>query len=77
MDKDTNVVATSDNVCVDGKEVKEKPWIISKNNYDAVWIDNDFEIPVAYTKGKYSIITKLKHINNYNDWTAFSYNVFS
>src|SRR6266545_2118804 len=35
-------------VFIDGTEVTEKPWIISKNNYEALWIDSDFEVPVQY-----------------------------
>ncbi|RYU91231.1 DUF2961 domain-containing protein [Mucilaginibacter terrigena] len=64
-------------VWVDGKPVTERPWVIVKNNYEAVWIDTDFEIPAAYTRGKSKINIKLEHLPGYANWTEYKYNAFS
>ncbi|WP_158557137.1 DUF2961 domain-containing protein [Mucilaginibacter conchicola] len=64
-------------VWVDGKPVTERPWVIVKNNYDAIWIDTDFEIPAAYTKGKSKLNIKLEHLPGYKNWTEYSYKAFS
>lgn len=64
-------------VFVDGKEVTEKPWVISKNNYDALWVDSDFEVPSIYTKNKDKLEIKLVHLPQYKNWTAYRYDIFS
>ncbi len=65
------------NVWVDGKEVVERPWVISKNNYNALWFDSDFEIPRKYTKGKSNVSIRLQHISSYKNWIEYKYNIFS
>jgi hypothetical protein len=65
------------NIWVDGKLVKERPWIIMKNNFDAIWVDADYEIPENYTRGKGTITIKLTQIPSYKDWTEYRYTVYS
>jgi hypothetical protein len=64
-------------VFIDGKEVTERPWIIMKNNFDALWVDSDFEVPSSYTKNKDKVEIKLAHIKDYKDWTTYRYEIFS
>lgn len=63
-------------VFVDGREVKERPWSIVKNNFDAVWVDADFELPQSYTKSKKQIAVRLEP-HPEKSWTTFQYKVFS
>jgi hypothetical protein len=65
------------NVFVDGRLVTERPWVIAKNNYDALWVDADFEIPARYTKGKSRLNIRLERLPGYNTWTAFHYSAYS
>jgi hypothetical protein len=65
------------NVWVNGKKVDEKPWVIIKNNYDALWVDSDFEIPAKYTSGQSDISIRLEHIAAYKNWIEYKYDVFS
>lgn len=64
-------------VYVDGELVKERDWYVSKNNYDALWIDSDFELPASYTRGKKSITVKLDCVPDAPEWTAYRYTVYS
>jgi hypothetical protein len=71
----TNMQAV--NVWVDGKLVNSRPWVIMKNNYEALWVDSDFDIPAGYTQGKTSLYVKLTRAVGYKDWMAFRYDVYS
>ena len=64
-------------VFIDGKQVTERAWIISKNNYDAIWVDSDFEVPAKYTSGKSSIRVRLERLNGYGEWVGYGYEVYS
>ena len=65
------------NVFVDGTLVEERPWALSNNHYDALWVDADFEIPEKYTKNKKGLKIRLEHIPSSNNWTEYNYKVFS
>ena len=65
------------NVWVNGKPVIQRPWVIMKNNYEALWVDADFEIPASYTKGKSAVTIKLTQMPGYKSWTEYRYDVFS
>ena len=64
-------------VFINEKEVTERPWIIMKNNFDALWVDSDFEVPSSYTKNKDEVEIKLVHLPGYKNWTAYRYDIFS
>jgi hypothetical protein len=64
-------------VLIDGVPVEERPWILSKNYFNALWVDADFEIPAKYTKNKGRVNVRLEHIPSYNSWTEYNYQVFS
>lgn len=64
-------------VFIDGKEVTERPWTIVKNNFEAVWVDSDFEVPAVYTKSKSKITVRLEQLSSKNTWTPYLYKVFS
>ncbi|MEP6749540.1 MAG: DUF2961 domain-containing protein [Bacteroidota bacterium] len=64
-------------VFVNGRLVTERPWVILKNNFDALWIDADFEIPIRYTKEKSKLNIRLEKLNGYNNWTAYRYTAYS
>jgi hypothetical protein len=64
-------------VWVDGRLVVERPWMISKNRYNAIWVDSDFEIPAHYTKGKSTVTIKLERLKDYHEWTAYRYDIYS
>jgi hypothetical protein len=54
------------NVYVNGVIVKERPWDIctlSSAPFYQGWFDDDFEIPVSYTKGKRSINIRIEYLN--------------
>jgi Protein of unknown function (DUF2961) len=65
------------NVFVDGTLVHERPWFVSKNNFEAIWVDTDFEIPGQYTQGKQKITIKLEHIPGNQNWIEYNYHIYS
>ena len=65
------------NVWVDGRKVAEKPWVIIKNNFVALWVTSDFEIPAKYTVGKSNISIRLEHIPSYKNWIEYKYDILS
>jgi len=64
-------------VFVNGREVTERSWVIMKNNFEALWVDSDFEIPASYTQGKSKLKIWLETEANTPDWTAYNYEVYS
>jgi hypothetical protein len=64
-------------VFIDGKEVTERPWTIVKNNFEALWVDADFEVPATYTKSKSKLVVRLEHLPSNKEWTSYLYKVFS
>lgn len=65
------------NVYVNGKKVTERPWQIMKNNFNALWVDADFEIPAKYTAWQSRVSIKLENVNPLKNWTAYRYDVYS
>lgn len=52
-------------VWIDGKLVKERPWVIMKNNFEALRVDADFEVPEAYSHCRNSVTIKFAQILEY------------
>jgi hypothetical protein len=66
-------------VSVDGKQVTERTWYIADRNPLKKWLDSDFEISAAYTKGKDLIRIRIENAGPPAgpDWNEFRYLVFS
>lgn len=64
-------------VFVNGVKISERPWVVAKNNFNALWVDSDFEIPAKYTQGKSAVTIKLEYLAGYNGWTEYYYEAFS
>ena len=65
------------NVWVDGRLVTERPWVIIKNNYEAFWVDSDFDIPAKYTSGKKQVKIRLVRAETCKPWAAYRYDLYS
>lgn len=52
---DQNDVRQAARVFVDGEEVTERLWYVADSNPYKRWLEDDFEIPAKYTKGKKSL----------------------
>jgi hypothetical protein len=64
-------------VFVDGEGILERPWYISKNKFDALWIDADFEIPKKYTAGKDKLTLRIERAPDAPDWMEYYDRIYS
>ena len=64
-------------IYVDGIPVTERPWYISKNNFKALWVDSDFEIPEKYTKGKEMVRIRIEPTASSPAWAEYNYEVYT
>ena len=64
-------------VFVDGVRVEEYDWYVADRNPHRRWLEDEFEIPSRYTRGKDRIHLRLEHMGSAPGWTEFFYWVFS
>ena len=64
-------------VFVDGERVAEYDWYVADRNPHRRWLEEEFEIPLRYTRGKDRIRIRLEHLGEAPAWTEFFYWVFS
>lgn len=49
-------------VFIDGRRVMERDWYHADRNWVLRWLDDEFEIPVSYTKGKSKLRVRLEFV---------------
>ena len=66
-------------VFVDGQEVFERIWYFADRNEYKRWLDDEFEIPGSYTRGKTLVRVRIEPINMGNgiSWNQTGYIVYS
>jgi len=66
-------------VSVDGSRVQERSWYQADRNQYKRWLDDEFEIPAAYTSGKGLITVRIEYAGSGQSppWNEFHYWVFS
>ena len=65
-------------VFVDGVQVKERDWYYADYNNSKKWLDNDFEIPSEYTKGKEKINIRIEFVSSeLGTWNEYKYWIYS
>jgi hypothetical protein len=70
-------------VLVDGTQVLERTWYVADHNPHYRWLDNEFDIPPAYTLGKSTLHVTIERVARHDDgatsppWSEFRYDVFS
>ena len=65
-------------VFVDGTLVQERTWYAPDFNPFRRWLEDEFEIPLAYTRGKSSMRIRLVNVaGDDRPWSAFTYRVYS
>lgn len=67
------------NVYVDGTLVAERSWYYPDRNPYKRWLEDEFEIPAAYTSGKRELRIKLEYVQDGETraWNEFYYWVYS
>ena len=64
----------------DGEEVTERLWYVADSNPYKRWLEDDFEIPVRYTKGKKSLNIRIVPVSMFEEgnftWNEAEYQVF-
>ncbi|WP_080837984.1 DUF2961 domain-containing protein [Cohnella massiliensis] len=67
------------NVYIDGVLVKERSWYYADRNPYKRWLEDEFEIPGAYTQGKSEIAVRLEYVQagETRAWNEFYYWVYS
>lgn len=67
------------NVYVDGRLVEERSWYVADRNPYRRWLEDEFEIPAAYTAGKSDLRIKLEYVQDgeTRGWNEFYYWVYS
>ena len=67
------------NVYVDGALVKERSWYYADRNPYKRWLEDEFDIPAAYTAGKHEITIKLEYVQagETRAWNEFYYWIYS
>ena len=77
---DQNDVRQAARVFVDGEEVTERLWYVADSNPYKRWLEDDFEIPARYTKGKKSLNIRIVPVSmskeGKNTWNEAEYQVF-
>ncbi len=66
-------------VFIDGKLVTERDWYYADQNMYHRWLDDEFQIPASYTKGKSSISVRIQPVavDGETTWNEFAYSVYS
>ena len=66
-------------VYVDGEPVVERTWYFADRNPHCRWLEDEFEIAEAYTRGKESIRIRMERVNDGASpaWSEFGYWVFT
>jgi hypothetical protein len=68
-------------VYIDGQRVKERPWYsvdFERTFRDIRWLDSDFDVPAAYTRGKSSIKVRIEPVSSETGrWDEFRYWAYS
>jgi hypothetical protein len=64
-------------VYIDDVRVEERSWYVAKNNFEATWVDSDFEIPERYTTGKEKVTVLLRRTSSGKPWSEYRYDVYS
>ena len=77
---DQNDARQAARVFVDGEEVTERLWYVADSNPYKRWLEDDFEIPVRYTKGKKSLNIRIVPVSMFEEgnftWNEAEYQVF-
>ena len=77
---DQNDVRQAARVFVEGEEVTERLWYVADSNPYKRWLEDDFEIPAKYTKGKKSLNIRIVPVSmskeGKNTWNEAEYQVF-
>ena len=77
---DQNDARQAARVFVDGEEVTERLWYVADSNPYKRWLEDDFEIPAKYTKGKKSLNIRIVPVSmskeGKNTWNEAEYQVF-
>ncbi len=66
-------------VYIDGVEVKERNWYFADRNPYKRWLEDEFEIPAQYTRGKTSLTVRIEYTQDGESrtWNEFYYWVYS
>ena len=77
---DQNDTRQAARVFVDGEEVIERLWYVADSNPYKRWLEDDFEIPARYTKGKKSLNIRIVPVSMSKEgriaWNEAEYQVF-
>ena len=77
---DQNDARQAARVFVDGEEVIERLWYVADSNPYKRWLEDDFEIPARYTKGKKSLNIRIVPVSMSKEgriaWNEAEYQVF-
>ncbi|HZG56923.1 DUF2961 domain-containing protein [Paenibacillus sp.] len=67
------------NVYVDGAPVKERSWYFADRNPYKRWLEDEFDIPAAYTAGKRELVIRLEYVQDgeTRTWNEFYYWIYS
>jgi len=66
-------------VYIDGQRVKERTWYYADRNGQMRWLEDQFQVPAAYTRGKKELRVRIEPIpcNGANNWNESAYWVWS
>ena len=66
-------------VSVDGVVVSEGDWYVADRNPHCRWLEDGFEVPAAYTRGKDTLRIEIKRVGESDSpaWSEFRYWVYS
>ncbi|MHB1462391.1 MAG: DUF2961 domain-containing protein [Armatimonadota bacterium] len=66
-------------VYIDSELVKERDWYYADQNMFHRWVDDEFQVPASYTKGKKTLNIKIKPVavDGVKTWNEFAYWVYS
>lgn len=67
------------NVYVDGEKVTERSWYVADRNPYRRWLEDEYDIPAAYTAGKSDLRIELEYVQDgeTRSWNEFYYWVYS
>jgi len=67
------------NVYVDGVLVKERSWYYADRNPYKRWLEDEFDVPAAYTSGKSEVAIRLEYVQagETRAWNEFYYWIYS
>lgn len=72
---DQGIASQQARVLVDGHVVGA--WYVAGRNFYHRWSESDFMIPAAYTRGKHSIVVRIRYLSGSSSFTEYKYWAFS